>query len=1311
MTSNASNGYTASNSTVQGTYSAYFAFDNSTKPWASATGAFPSAGGYVGNEYVQLTKDSGTINIRAFTLTAQVGFGNVNAMPKSWTLYGSNDAGTPTNWQAIHTKVDDTAWTYTDESREYDLGAEYNFKHIKFNVTKTNGNTYCAVNLGIISQLNFTSKSLTVRLPTGGLSSTDKDNEWDKFIVESTLGGKITAGDNQIWNWSTKRSWTNTTGTVNTYRCQRGGTNVGDLLNNNATYNVTTYTGVDYTGFRPVLLIQNLSTNTAPVLSGLTCTGSVHTENATLSGNITDDGQIQYRISLNGSYVYPDGAGTYTALSSSPVAVNYTVTNGSLNLGSNTVLIEVLDDGSLSSSQSFTVSKTQMAPSFSLSSLPTSRHTATITLSGTVSDPDSDTVDYEISWGVGASPSSWNVIRAYAGSYVASGTSINQNFTYATIGTDDIKVRVICKDSLGLEGTYWTSSLVTFTNSAPTNNLSLASSRHKETITLSGQLSDTDGDGIDYKISWGIGESPSSWTVVRDYAGSYSSSPVSISEPFTYATIGTNIVTVKVEYVDEIGVQGTTFSQTVTFTHSAPINSITNPLTAIPTTRHSDNVTITGKVSDADGDTIRYRVLLGDGSGNNYSQIQAWSSYGASPIDVACVVLNTQLGTVDKTIKIEFEDDTGDTGEWTQLITFSNTTPVLDISPNYLGICNNNFTITGQITEVVDADTVRYKVEINNQVYIGWTEYATSPVPINIVIPPSSLDLGINTVVLYADDGMGGTPNVSYTVIKRDWEITYVDSANPNINYFDATSVLLSNTKTVYVKTGDNDPNLGYPDVFELILKMLVQGTGTVTVAKITSAWTPETVTYNTKPTIDTAHEQTVTFTNTATQTIDTTLLANEYGVALYTTGDSFQLDYLNNYATITYKETALYQPDIVYYNTTVILWEPPIFADPDVKANAFYRLVLQRSEDSGFSTATTLFQTTDMTIKSFQDDSIEVGKTYFYRILMQFQDVADNGSKWDFDKADESLYVKQVNDKITFNVSGTAELTAGTVGTYYLTSGSGISMNTIDWEDISSVSITQTTTPDVTQIRYAFSNNGRQSWKVYSGGSWTLISLNNLLSQGMTEAQVEALTSEQWHSFIWDTLGTDKLDVAIVLDTISAEDSPSVDSIVVNYTQIPMNRVGDSITVLTPSDNLHRRVWNTYTGVYTQLVVEGLLFHDNVPEYYSTQKGIILKYLEMPLIYAGQESEPTAISLENTFSVSALNISLTADVTGLPSGCTILFSATSSPFTNSESLTISSLGANESTVFYIKLVTPQGAQGEGTFDIKVKGTVPTTPV
>lgn len=100
---------------------------------------------------------------------------------------------------------------------------------------------------------------LTLGLLSGGVSSTDKDNEWDKIIVESTIGGLITAGDNQIWNWSTRRSWMSTTGTVNTYRCQRGGATAGEFVNNSATYNVTTYVGhAAYSGFRPVLIIENL---------------------------------------------------------------------------------------------------------------------------------------------------------------------------------------------------------------------------------------------------------------------------------------------------------------------------------------------------------------------------------------------------------------------------------------------------------------------------------------------------------------------------------------------------------------------------------------------------------------------------------------------------------------------------------------------------------------------------------------------------------------------------------------------------------------------------------------------------------------------------------------------------------------------------------------------------------------------------------------------------------------------------------------------------------------------------------------------
>ncbi|GED17654.1 hypothetical protein D1872_202580 [compost metagenome] len=40
----------------------------------------------------------------------------------------------------------------------------------------------------------------TIRLLTGGVSSTDKENEWDQYIVNSSLNGTIIPGDNAVWN-------------------------------------------------------------------------------------------------------------------------------------------------------------------------------------------------------------------------------------------------------------------------------------------------------------------------------------------------------------------------------------------------------------------------------------------------------------------------------------------------------------------------------------------------------------------------------------------------------------------------------------------------------------------------------------------------------------------------------------------------------------------------------------------------------------------------------------------------------------------------------------------------------------------------------------------------------------------------------------------------------------------------------------------------------------------------------------------------------------------------------------------------------
>lgn len=85
------------------------------------------------------------------------------------------------------------------------------------------------------------------------------ENEWDKCIVNSDLGGKIIAGDNAVWNWSNTWAWVkdvpiighvasdgSTVGTAS-YRMMRSGT-----LPMYAKSIPSTLTSV-YGGFRPVL--------------------------------------------------------------------------------------------------------------------------------------------------------------------------------------------------------------------------------------------------------------------------------------------------------------------------------------------------------------------------------------------------------------------------------------------------------------------------------------------------------------------------------------------------------------------------------------------------------------------------------------------------------------------------------------------------------------------------------------------------------------------------------------------------------------------------------------------------------------------------------------------------------------------------------------------------------------------------------------------------------------------------------------------------------------------------------------------------
>jgi len=127
-------------------------------------------------------------------------------------------------------------------------------------------------NNGITSFYNGTNNNISVRSLTGGTSylsesgfysTTNKNlgchpsnNEWDKYILKSTLTGKITAGSNSIWNYlsgSTYYSnWTqdtphSTIGASST-RIARPHTTANGLL---AQASTTTTSGLS--GFRPLL--------------------------------------------------------------------------------------------------------------------------------------------------------------------------------------------------------------------------------------------------------------------------------------------------------------------------------------------------------------------------------------------------------------------------------------------------------------------------------------------------------------------------------------------------------------------------------------------------------------------------------------------------------------------------------------------------------------------------------------------------------------------------------------------------------------------------------------------------------------------------------------------------------------------------------------------------------------------------------------------------------------------------------------------------------------------------------------------------
>lgn len=159
-----------------------------------------------------------------------------------------------------------------------------------------------------IDNNNESNLKYTLKLMSGGTAVADTNNDYDKYIINSTLNGNIVAGDNNIWNWvSGQASWTSTTlPSGNTVRIFRGSSALNSFSNA-----LTSNTASGYT-YRPMLIIEKMYINksfisfngdykklvTTTTITGYTNSSTVATP--VMTGATTPSGRAFHSTSYSG---------------------------------------------------------------------------------------------------------------------------------------------------------------------------------------------------------------------------------------------------------------------------------------------------------------------------------------------------------------------------------------------------------------------------------------------------------------------------------------------------------------------------------------------------------------------------------------------------------------------------------------------------------------------------------------------------------------------------------------------------------------------------------------------------------------------------------------------------------------------------------------------------------------------------------------------------------------------------------------------------------------------------------------------------
>ncbi|MGE7092048.1 LamG-like jellyroll fold domain-containing protein [Lysinibacillus sp. NPDC048646] len=129
---------------------------------------------------------------------------------------------------------------------------------------------------------------------------------------------------------------------------------------------------------------------------------------------------------------------------------------------------------------------------------------------------------------------------------------------------------------------------------------------------------------------------------------------------------------------------------------------------------------------------------------------------------------------------------------------------------------------------------------------------------------------------------------------------------------------------------------------------------------------------------------------------------------------------------------------------------------------------------------------------------------------------------------------------------------------------------------------------------------------------------------------------------------------------------------------------------------------WSTqFIGTYS-----GLMFKDVYGQYFSSEIGEVLQYLDFGIIIAGQTTIEHEVILKNQYGYDVKNVHLYANTANFPTGMTCQFSTSLSPFTPQPDLRLSGvLKNNEEMSFFIRLKSELGAtpDANGSFDIIVR--------